>query len=313
MFSNISTIKNLIIKNYEVLKFPKKNIWNLEKLIVLNGDGVIDVKSLNFLKSQQSTLKELAFPSEIGYAYRIMCNLPNLKNLTCGIVDHEIDKSMLLPNSELQRLIIQNYCDSFDDTIMIVLNHYCNIKYLGILSDYTSHYDFEPLIFDLKFENLTHLMLKGVASFKFLGTNRLNNIKVLGLKCNRNDEVFFYSKYLNENLKNVEKLSLDFQRVQGIFLVLQKCPNLSELNLEIDEWNKEQNDTFISRINNILAVTPNLKYLGINRKNLKEQKMTIKKLSDQIINKNVCLKSYISFKSMVAKDWGKKHVQYLSL
>ncbi|CAG9809027.1 unnamed protein product [Chironomus riparius] len=311
MFSDIPTIKNIIIDGFEVLKFPSKVEWQLEQLIIpYSFDQEIDDDNFkSFLESQQSTLKKLIFPDSLNYTFFVMRNLSNLDNLTLSIeCYHQENDSFLIGNSQLQRL---NIVDTVNPYVLEkFLNHYKNIKYLSITSKcQSSDFNFNPSL-NLNLKNLTHLLLKGTDCFPFLNFDLLN-IKVLVLTFS-DDEIYYgFSQFSSENLQNVEKLSLRFQKVKEVLPVLSKCSKLTELNLQIEEWNKVKNKTIISNINVILSVVPNVKYLGICSS--LNQNLGSEEMLDEINSKGVTLTICNDFRSWIAEDWGTENVKYMDL
>ncbi|KAL7018988.1 hypothetical protein ACKWTF_010972 [Chironomus riparius] len=311
MFSNIPTIKKLL--TWYMTIFPKKVKWQLEELIIPNADEIDDDNCKKFLESQQFTLKKLSFPGSINFAYFIMQNLSNLESLTLSIDSYDnLDDKFLIRNSQLKRLNINIWMDYTGNNVLeTVLNHYNNIQFLSIRSSNESRtLDYKQLI-NIKLKNLSHLLLKGIKAFPFLNAN-IPNIRVLAIACFYYDEDYDYSELSQESMKNVEKLSLDLKTVKDAIVVLSKCPKLTELNLKIVEWNAE-NDSFISSINEMLAITNNMKCLGINKHNLLMQQMSIETLLDQISNIQIGLKTYDIFNSMLTDEWGLEGVEHIHL
>jgi hypothetical protein len=320
MFSNIPTIKNLIIKGYKILKFPRNVKWQLEQLMIIYFRNNEDVDRENceiFLQSQQSSLKKLifeGFTEILASVYFIMRNLPNLEHLMLSFNDNDIfNDSLLLKNSKLQRLDIEQFRED-KGVIKAVLNHYSNIKYLSLYVEINTDF----LSFNLKLENLTHLFLIGLKSFSFLSSN-LPKIKVVALTCHDGygitDEDYDFPQLPIENMKNIVKLILNFRKVADVLAVIQKCPKLTDLNLNIKEWYEDKNTSFISDINEILSVAPNVKCLGIigcSGCSLTKQQLTNEELLSQISKKPIFLKLYGCFCKMLTEEWG-RGVEYLRI
>jgi hypothetical protein len=303
MFSDIPTIKYLTINGLEILKFPNNVKWQLEQLMIIEFHGdELDLDNCEiFLQSQQSTLKKLVFENSycLLSPYFIMRNLPNLKHLKISLHNHEeFDDSFLLQNCKLKNLDIIQFSEN-NNVTKALLNHYSSIKYFSLYSDP----DDASVSLSLKFklENLTHLALLGLKSFSFLSSNVLN-IKVLILSYSYGKDDYDFSQFPIENLKNIEKLSFDFRKVEEVLAVVQKCPKLTKLNLFSQEWYEDENSSFISDINEILSVAPNVKCLGIIEYSLTKQHLTRQELLTQILKKNLYLKLYSSYGSMLTYD-----------
>ena len=155
---------------------------------------------------------------------------------------------------------------------------------------------------------MTHLIVKGLRSSPFLNSNSLN-IKVLALAYKNSDSYEIPS----ENMKNIEKLSLDVQKEEHVLAIIQKCPKLTELNLDIEEWLEQKNASFISSINEILELVPALKCLGIIENILLKQQVTREELFSKISRKIVFLRVYDCFKSMLADEWGRDDVEHMRI
>ena len=312
MFSNIPTIKKLIIDGFDIMKFPNEVQRKLEQLILRYLPEIDNNSCKKFLESQQFTLKRLFIPGSFNLAYFIMRTLPNLESLTLSInSDNNVDDKFLIRNSQLKRLNILGTSNFIENNVLeTILNHYNNIQYLTIISSYESNtLDYKPLI-KLKFKNLSHLMLKGIKTFPFLNSITLN-IKTLVLaNFFYTDGNYDYSQISSESIKNVEKLCLHVRKEKDALIVLPKCPKLTEMNIKIEEWREFTNDCFISSINQILELAPTVECLGIEQLDLILQQMTVTSLLDQISSNQISLKEYRNYESMFTDEWGREHVEY---
>lgn len=307
MLTEIPTIKNLHIHDFDILQFPQNVKWKLEKLILPDVFFMtVDDNSCNeFLLSQQSSLKKLAFPESFGFTSFIIRNLPNLETLTLGLEDNEkINTDFLMTNGRLERLVLERFFWETDDIFNALLGHYNRIKYLSI------HCTRDTKLFNGKFLYLTHLMLKGTNSLRILNGS-FPNLKVLGISTVDTEDEFNADDISNEAIKNIQKLCLEACDKNQIFEVIEKCPQINNLNLNILDWNGDQDPFFVSNIDKILEVLPQLKCLGISNKNLTAQKVKYNKLLEHIKNKRLIIRIYKHFKSMIAEDWGREDAKII--
>ena len=177
----------------------------------------------------------------------------------------------------------------------------------------TNQLDFK-LLSNIRLENLTHLFLLGEDVFLFLNAN-FPNIKVIAITFGadyQENDFRGFSKISNDCLKSVQKLSINLFVVKEVLETLLNFPNLTELNLKLDEWDYIKNDIFISNINEILAMVPKLKYLGICT--FGNQNLPIDELADQIARNGVTLRTYKNFntfKLWIIEDWGQDGDEFM--
>jgi len=320
MFANIPTIKKLYIYDFDLLTFPKDVKWNLEKLAVSDmppDEYYIQIAEDNFkefLISQQMSLKDIRFHDNLNYSDFIIKNLPNLKRLTLSMEVEDIisiNNEFVMSDFNLRHFTFNYMCIEHFPILKKILKHYKSIKYLCISSN-SSCYDSQPWISssEIHFENLTHLVLKSAWTFVFLKA-KMPRLKFLGLTYPFDDEEEYnFANIPDKNMKNVEKASLKFCKLEDVLAIVRKCPKLSHLNVDVEEWSKKSN-LFISQINDIIAAVPQIKCLGICEWSLNKQNITQKEVRYQIINKNVILKVHDEFPSMLDEDWDQEFPDFM--
>ena len=321
MFANITTIKKLYIYDFDLLTFPKDVKWKLEKLAVSDmpsDEYIIQIDEENlkeFLISQQMSLKDIRLHDNLNYSDFIIKNLPNLERLTLSMEEedvHSINNDFLISDFNLKHFTFNYLTTDQFPILKKILKHYKSIKYL-YLSSNSSWNDSLPWISsnEIHFVNLSHLLLKSAWTFIILKA-KMPKLKFLGLTNIFDDEDDDYNlaNISNENVKNVEKASLKFCKLEDILVIVRKCPKLSHLNVDVEEW-REKSNLFISQINDIIAALPQLKCLGICKWSLNKQNIEKKEVTYQVINKNVILKVYDDFPSMLDEDWDQEFPDFL--
>lgn len=292
--------------------FPSKVKWKLEKLVVpnmrereLNHDNCN-----NFLMSQQSTLKKLILNDSFTHnANFIMRNLPNLESLKLEVNDgDEIDDSRLISNGRLQRLIIDGINVENLNNFKAILKHYNEIKYLFISYCYDVPV---PDSFEWKFDHVTHLALDRWNCFHIL-KNDFPCLKVLILGIG--DEYPEYTPEISDGVsKNVKKLTISSRAYNFALNLILHFKNLSHLNLSIFEWRDDKRESIIEFINDLICFEPQLKCFGLNKTYLPSKNSTYEQLLSQIHNKQIILKMYSRFCSMIAEDWGREDSFHMAM
>jgi hypothetical protein len=270
---------------------------------------IIEIAEDNFkelLISQQMSLKEIRIHDNLNFTDFIMKNLPNLERLTLSIElesINSINNEFLINDLNLRHLTFYYLWPEHFPILKNMLKHYKCIKYLWISSD-LSACDDQPWMSssEIHFENLTQLLLKSAWTFVILKA-KMPNLKILSLISTYSDDEddYDFTHMPDKNLRNVEKASLKFCKLESVLAIVQKCQKLSHLNVDIEDWN-EKIHLFVSQVIEIIAAAPHLRCLGLCESNLKKQNITLEVLN-QVVNKNVILKAHNEFPSMLYEDW----------
>jgi len=227
-----------------------------------------------------------------------MRNHPDVESLSLCRSDEAVEH--LVPNEKLISLKLYNI---YQDTLYLehMLSHFKYIKYLRLTNDSGSK--LKPLN-NILLENLTHLILNGMVSNFLMATKtpKLKNLEILSNGIENTHDFFMIP---DENLENIEKLSMFDLKIDQILAILLKCTKLKHLN--VGNFSSIQPDHLSLIINRIIAKAPELRILGILESTLKHQKMTYEELLSQMDNKRIVLKLYDNYKKMTNEYWECKY------
>ena len=244
MFSNIPTIKNLEICTYTPpLRFPDKVAWKLEKLEIncLYDD---DDECRRIMEGQKSSLKFVNLYSESNVCSYVIKNYPDVESLSLCSGNEDVEQ--LVPNEKLKSLNLIN----FNQEITFLEHLLCHFKYLKYLRlDNYLDSEVKPLT-NVCFVNLTHLYLNRMVS-SFLMSAKMFNLKNLEIESTGPKNTYDFFLISDENLENVEKLSMNDLKMDQIPAILLKCPKLEHCN--VGSFRNIKSDHLAVTINRIIS------------------------------------------------------------
>jgi hypothetical protein len=299
MFSKVQSIKSFSICCPQNLDFYTESVLKLEELNIWYTDfrgGTDDLERYKkYLISQKSTLTKYR-DEENKLCEFVRDNLLDLETLHMSIrSDEPFNNHFMITNDKLKCLTL-SYYDGDNEKLENVLSTYSNLERLMIKMAEFGQEMLGPIV-GIELNNLTHLWLDGLLSSVLLNV-KMPNLKFLEISNNDKKDPYNFWRVPPENFMNLEKLSINHVwRMKEIYHVLTMCPKLTYLNL--GRFKEFEGYLSPRMIDIMLAHTHQLRFLGLLKDN---QTMTREELQSHI-HKNIVVKFYDKFKTMMKDYW----------